>query len=206
MNEITGILPQKRDASRCNIYLDGRFYCGMKLEVVMQHRLKVGQAVSPSRLDELQLESEKATALDKAMTRLSSSMKTRRQIADYLRSKGYVDAVAEYVLEKLEGYGFVDDGEYARQYVSCAGKSKGRRLIALELQKRGVSAEDAAAAVENMQGEEQAALSVLQKYMRGKTSDRENLQKAFRYLIGRGFAYDTAKSALRAFGEEEEEF
>ncbi len=205
MSEITAILPQKKDASRCNIYLDGSFYCGMKLEVVLKNRLKAGQTVEISTLDALQLESERATALDKAMTRLSSSMKTRRQISDYLKSKGYVDAVVAYVLEKLEGYGFVDDEEYARQYTASAGKNKGRRLIALELQRKGVSAEDARVAVENMQGEEEAALRVLQKYMRGREADKETLYKAFRYLIGKGFEYDTAKSALTSWGDIDEE-
>lgn len=205
MSEITGILPQKKDATRCNIYLNGSFYCGMKLEVVIKNRLKVGQDVELSYLDALQLESEKATALDKAMTHLSSSMKTRRQVSDFLRKKGYVDAVVEYVLEKLEGYGFVDDEEYARQYAGSASKTKGRRLIALELQKKGISADEAQAAVENIQGEEDAALKILQKYMRGRTADRETLYKAFRYLLGKGFEYDTAKSALTAWGGSNEE-
>lgn len=205
MSEITGILPQKKDATRCNIYLNGSFYCGMKLEVVIKNRLKVGQDVELSYLDALQLESEKATALDKAMTHLSSSMKTRRQVSDFLRKKGYVDAVVEYVLEKLEGYGFVDDEEYARQYAGSASKTKGRRLIALELQKKGISADEAQAAVENIQGEEDAALKILQKYMRGRTADRETLYKAFRYLLGKGFEYDTAKSALTAWGGSDEE-
>ena len=195
----------ERKRRRCNIYLNGSFYCGMKLEVVIKNRLKVGQDVELSYLDALQLESEKATALDKAMTHLSSSMKTRRQVSDFLRKKGYVDAVVEYVLEKLEGYGFVDDGEYARQYVGSASKTKGRRLIALELQKKGISADAAQAAVENIQGEEDAALKILQKYMRGRTADRETLYKAFRYLLGKGFEYDTAKSALTAWGGSNEE-
>ena len=205
MSEITGILPQKKDATRCNIYLNGSFYCGMKLEVVIKNRLKVGQDVELSYLDALQLESEKATALDKAMTHLSSSMKTRRQVSDFLRKKGYVDAVVEYVLEKLEGYGFVDDEEYARQYAGSASKTKVRRLIALERQKKGVPADEAQAAVENIQGEEDAALKILQKYMRGRTADRETLYKAFRYLLGKGFEYDTAKSALTAWGGSNEE-
>jgi SOS response regulatory protein OraA/RecX len=36
--------------------------------------------------------------------------------------------------------------------------------------------------------------------MRGKTTDRETLQKAFRYLMGKGFDCDVIKSALTAFG------
>ena len=205
MGEITAILPQKKDKTRCNIYLNGQFYCGMKLEVVMNNRLKCGAEVSPSYLDDLQLESEKMTALDKALNHLSSSMKTRKQITDFLKKKGYLNGIIEYVLEKLESYGYIDDAEYARQYTNSAGKTKGRRLIALELQKKGVSAEQAYQAVENIQGEEQSALKILQKYMKNKPSDRETLYKAFRYLIGKGFEYDTVKSALQAFGEIDED-
>ena len=46
MAEITGITPQIKDKERCNIEVDGRFFCGMKLETVVKHRLKVGVAVS----------------------------------------------------------------------------------------------------------------------------------------------------------------
>lgn len=40
--EITGISPQKKDKLRCNIEVDGKFYCGMKLETVIVNRLKAG--------------------------------------------------------------------------------------------------------------------------------------------------------------------
>lgn len=206
MSEITAILPQKRDPERCNIYVNGQFYCGMRLDVVMKNRLKCGQDVELSYLDDLQSESEKNTALDKAMTHLSSSMKTEKQISDFLKKKGYVESVIGYVLEKLKEYGFVNDEEYARQYVQSATKNKGRRLIALELQQKGLSKEAAQCAVENMQGEEIAAKKLLEKYMRGKSSDRQTLHKAFRYLISKGFEYDVANNALSSFGEINEDY
>lgn len=201
MGEITAILPQKKDKGRCSIYVDGQFYCGLNLETAVKNRLKTGQTVDVSRLEELQFESEKATALDRALTHLSASMKTEREIETYLKGKGYLPAVIEYVIEKLRGYGFVDDAEYARQYVQNASKNKGKRLISLELQRKGVSERDAQSAVEEIQGEETAALKILQKYMRNKTADRETLYKAFRYLLSKGFDYDTARAALAAYGE-----
>ena len=45
MSEITEISPQVKDKNRCNIYVDGSFYCGMKLETAVRSRLKVGQHV-----------------------------------------------------------------------------------------------------------------------------------------------------------------
>ena len=97
MSEITEISPQVKDKNRCNIYVDGSFYCGMKLETAVRSRLKVGQHVEKAFLDEIQLENEKAEAMDRALNFLSASMKTGRQVTDYLKKKGYVPAVCEYV-------------------------------------------------------------------------------------------------------------
>ena len=205
MPEITDIAPQKKDKERCNVYVDGAFCCGMRLETVLTNRLKVGMHVEAEQLAEMQLESEKAQALDRALRHLSVTMKTEKQMRDFLKKKGYLPAVCDYVLEKLRGYGFVDDAEYSAQYVQAAGRRKGARLIALELKSRGVAEEQVEAALDGLEGEEEAAKAVLQKYMRGKEPTRENLSKAYRHLLSKGFSYETAKDALASPGAEEEE-
>ncbi len=205
MSEITDILPQVKDKNRCSIYVDGSFYCGMKLETAIKYRLKAGQAIDKNTLDDIQLENEKSEALDKALGFISTTMKTGKQVYDYLKKKGYINAVCEYAVEKLKGYGYVDDSEYCRVYISSVEKSKGRRLIAAELKKRGVSDECIESALENLSGGEETAFSVLSKYMKNKEANRENLYKAFRYLTGKGFDYDEAKYALEKFGAESEE-
>lgn len=205
MAEITAITPQMKDKTRCNIEVDGRFYCGMKLETVMQNRLKAGMAVSAEELSRMQLESERQTALDKALTHISASMKTEREIRDYLKKKGYLQDVCDFVVEKMKGYGFLDDGVYAKTYCESAGKKKGRRLIAMELRKKGVSDEEIEGALQTLTGETESAQNVLEKYMRGKSIDKKSLSKAYAYLLGKGYDYDTARAALEAFGNTEDE-
>lgn len=207
MNEITAITPQVKDKTRCNIFVDGRFYCGLSLELTVKHRLKVGQTVDAERLGEIQLEGEKAVALDKALTHISATRKTEKEIRLFLEKKGYLPAVCDYVLEKMRGYNFVNDSEYAEEYVSFASKKKGSRLIKLELRAKGVSESEIEGALNGLDEEEQtqSATAILQKYMRNKTADRETLAKAFRYLMGKGFSLDTAKAALSAFGEIDED-
>ena len=175
MAEITGITPQIRDKERCNIEVDGRFFCGMKLETVVKHRLKVGVAVSEEELSRLQLESEKLTALDKALTYITASMKTERDIRTYLRKKGYLEDVSDYVVEKMRSYGYLDDDAYARAYIDHAGKKKGSRLIQMELRQKGVPDEAIEEALQGFSGEEESALEVLRKYLRGKSLDRATL-------------------------------
>ena len=169
----------------------------------MKNRLKVGQIVSEERLTEIQLESEKNTAFDKALTHLSATRKTEKQIREYLTKKGYLPVVIDYVTEKLRSYNFLNDSEYAEAYVESVAKRKGGRLIRMELRGKGVSDSEIDAALEERLGsdrEEEAAKEILQKYMRGKDADKTTMQKAYRYLMGKGFDYDVAKAALSSYG------
>lgn len=207
LNEITAITPQVKDKTRCNIYVDGRFCCGLTLEATVKNRLRVGQIITPEKLSAIQLESEKNTAFDKALTHLSATRKTEKQIREYLRGKGYLDGVIDYAVEKLRGYNFLNDGEYAEAYVESVAKRKGGRLIRMELRGKGVSDAEIDAAMDGLDEESQteAAKALLHKYMRGKSADVQTLQKAYRYLMSKGFDYEVAKAALSSLGELEEE-
>lgn len=196
MAEITGITPQVKDKTRCNIEIDGRFYCGLKLETVMQYRVKIGMEVSPEELSAMQLQSEKQTALDKALKSISASMKTEREVRAFLAGKGFLPEVCDYAVDKMKGYGYLDDAAYAAAYLESAGKRKGKRLIAAELRQKGIAPEIIEEALSSFEGEAESAKGVLEKYMRGKTADRKTLQKAFAHLLGRGFDGETAREAL----------
>jgi len=207
LNEITAITPQLKDKSRCNIYIDGRFYCGMSLETTVKNRLKVGLIISPEQLSLLQLESEKSVALDKALTHISATRKTEKQVREFLKGKGYLEDVIEYVLEKLRGYDFLNDQEYAEAYVDYTACKKGARLIRMELKNKGVSEQeiDSALSLVSEDTQIETAKTILTKYMKNKEITKETLQKAFRYLMGKGFDIDVVKSAIQAFGDCEDE-
>ena len=207
MNEITAITPQIKDKRRCNIYVDGRFCCGLTLEATVKNRLKVGQIVSPEQLAEIQLESEKNTAFDKALTHISATQKTEKQMREFLQGKGYLPSVIDYVVEKLRSYNFLNDGQYAEAYVESLSKRKGSKLLRMELRGKGVSDAEIDAALDTlpMEREEETAKALLEKSMRGKICDKATMQKAYRYLLGKGYDYEVIKSALSAFDEWDED-
>ena len=203
MNEITAITPQVKDKRRCNIFVDGRFCCGLTLEATVKNRLKVGQTITPERLAEIQLDSEKNTAFDKALTHISATQKTEKQVRDFLQGKGYLPAVVDYAIEKLHSYNFLNDGQYAESYVESISKRKGSKLIRMELRSKGVSETEIDAALDALPVEQEieTAKGILEKYMRGKVCDKTTLQKACRYLLGKGYDYEVVKSALTEFGD-----
>ena len=203
MNEITAITAQVKDKTRCNIFVDGRFCCGLTVETVVKNRLKVGTIVTAEGLEAMQLESEKERALNKALYFLSATRKTEKEVRVHLTKKGYLPAVIDYAVEKLREYGYINDGEYAEAYTECALKRKGSRLIRMELKNKGLTEEAIDGALSEMDGEteRETAKKVFEKYMRGKTADKATLQKAYRHLLGKGFDYETAKSVVGGFDD-----
>ena len=201
MSTITSIEPQVKDKTRCSIFIDGRFYCGIKLEVAVKYRLKAGMVIDKAQLDIIQLETEKAQAVDKALTHISASPKTRKQIRDFLIKKGYVDAVIDYVFERLDYYGYADDRQYCKMYVeSVSGKSK--RAIEVELLKRGIDRDVIEEELSDLSDDEEEVLTLLKKYLKGKELSKENVYKGCRYLISKGYDYDTVKAASERVDED----
>ena len=205
MAEITSIEPQVKDKTRCSVYVDGRFYCGIKLEVAIKFHLKAGMHIEKERLDEIQLETEKSQAMDKAMTHLSASMKTKKQMRDFLIKKGYTEAVCDYVLERLEYHNFVDDYAYCRAYVQSV-KGKGKRALEADLLKRGAEKSAILSALDEAEEDVEAAAALIEKYLRGKEISKQNLFKGYKYLLSKGYSYDTAKAAMQNFGETDEDY
>ena len=201
MGKITEISPQAKDKTRVNVYIDGAFVCGLSLETAVKYRLKAGAEIDEERLKEIEFDSEKQSALEKAVQHISKSMKTEREIALFLSRKGYGDAVVSFILEKLKSYGYADDAADARAYVSAQKGKKGARLIGAALRAKGVREETIADALRDVEQDGEAARKAAEKYMRGKGREEKEIQKLYRHLISRGFSYEEASAVAKEYRE-----
>lgn len=194
---ITQIEKQKKDENRCSIYIDGVFYCGLTLEAVVTNKLAVGKEIEKSQLDEIQLESEKQTALNKTVKYISKAMKTEKEIKNYLFSKGYTYAVINFVLDKLKEYKFVDDETYVNLYIKQSSKNKGKKRIKFELKNKGVDEKLVMEKVSEIDTDRDSAMELGKKYLNKKTVDEKTKEKLFRYLAYRGFSTEDILYVLR---------
>ena len=204
MPKITLISLQNKNKSRCNVFVDGEFYSGVSMETVVKFRLKVGMEVAREDLDNVILESERSEALAKAADYISSRLKTKREIKDYLIKKGYSEEIAWYCVDKLKEYDYVNDKEYSKRYVESTAKKQGKRLTEYKLMMKGVRKDDISAAYFecDIDGNENAK-NIAIKYLKNKDITKENLAKTYRYLIGKGFTHEEAGFAISAFKEED---
>ena len=135
---ITDIKPQQKSKSRVSVFVDGEFFSGLEKITAMEHRLKIGDEIDPDELTKAVRESECAAAFEKAANYLGARPRTKKEIRVYLAGKGYSDEVVISAVDKLCEYGYVDDAEYCRQYVSAYSRKFGSRRIEADLKSKGV--------------------------------------------------------------------
>lgn len=205
MPTITDLQIQKNNKTRANVYIDGEFNCALEMLTVMKLGLKIGQPITPERLKEASLDSERAVAFDKALNYLARGSKTVHQMREYLAKRRYDAEVTEYVIAKLKDYRYLDDEAYARAYAEQNAPTKGNRRLKRELVAKGISV---TIAERHSEEDPESALSnaarLAEKYMRSKPCDLKTLQKLQRYLLSRGYGYDTVNSVLRAYNVTDE--
>jgi len=190
MSEITKIEVQQKDKTRANLYLDDEFFCGIAIELCVKFALKKGMEIEEEFLKEIVFEDEKSKAMNKAVAYINSSLKTSKQIKDYLRKKEYSPQTIDYVIDKMNEYKYLDDKAYAKAFVSTYSSKYGKIKLKSMLKSKGVSDLD----IEDVFSEElkidNSISKVADKYLRNKEINKETLNKLGRFLCSRGYGFD----------------
>ena len=202
MKTVTALVAQQKNKRRVNLYLDGEYFCSLDLFTAISERLKVGEEVDEKRLAEIVEKAEYSSALDRSLTYISKSMHTKVQVIKYLKDKQYSGKVIRLVIDKLTEYGYVDDEAYAEKYFKEKSACEGKRKIAYELKIKGVDEKVLEAALGDKSDDEEACRIIAEKYIKGRQIDYQLKSKAYRYLLNKGFDYDTAKETLEKLQDE----
>lgn len=202
--KITKIEIQKRNKNRVNLYLDDEFSSGLSVETVMKNHLKEGQEIKKEDLENLIYQTERETALAKAVSYISKCQKTKKEIFKYLLSKGFEETIVNFVIEKLEEYSFVDDEQYVKNYIKFKNKNNGKRKLAMELKQKGIDEQLSKENLELLAEDRNNIVYVLEKYLKNKELDLKTKQKAYRFLASRGYESEDILFALNGKFKSEE--
>ena len=113
--------------------------------------------------------------------------------------------MCDYVVERMQYYGFLDDYAYCKAYISGVS-GRGKRLIEADLIKRGASRAAIERALSEAEEDDGGAKQLAAKYLRGKERTKENLYKAVKYLVSRGYGYDSARRAVDVSEDGDEDY
>lgn len=181
------------------------------ISLFRERPLQEGQPIDIEEYDNWLMVRQYRHALDKAVAFLASRARSRKEIEDKLLHSGYRPCTVEMVLYKLESNDLLDDGAFAQQWAEARTARKvGRNRIAQELRRKGVSAEEAEAALESIDDEDQlaGAISLVEKAMaRVKSGEdpRKTAQRITAMLARRGYGWDVAREAISHVMQDMEE-
>lgn len=204
MDRITDITVQKRRGSRRSIYVNGEFFAGVGEEVVAELGLRVGQEIDAQKLAEVIRAEEFRAAREAAFVMLDYRPRTKKEISDGLKRKGYSDEVIASVTERLLELGLIDDEKFAEQWVSSRISSRptGRARMAWELRSKGVSQEAVEKALSEVDEEDEVRMAreIAAKKMNSISLDDDKARRKLAgFLRRRGFDWDVISRVLNEF-------
>lgn len=166
--------------------------------------LQPNAAVDASTLEQVRALDASARATGVAYQLLSIRMRSRRELTDRLRRRGFPDSLIDEVLTKLENAGLVDDARFAEAWVRgrVALRPSGAVRLRRELWQKGVArdvVEQTLAAALSPLDEEELAMRVAQaRRQRYRTlPPRIAARRLAAVLHRRGFTTGVTVSVIR---------
>ena len=171
-------------------------------EIIVKYGISKGE-FNPEKFLEAKQESDELVALGLAMKYVSSSLKTEKQIKDYLYKKEFNKPIVEKVVDKLKEYKVVDDKAYADMYVK-SNPNFSKRKAQQKLSSFGINKELTDEVGEQID-DEITCIKNAQKFMRGKVMDKKTQEKLIRRLMYLGYNWESIRKALSNLNIEIEE-
>ena len=201
---ITGLVVQKRNPKRVNVYLDGAYAFPLDMAIVLKWGLKNGQQLSDLEISALTAADDVEKAYLRAVNLLSYRPRSVAEVRRNLQAKKTDPETIEAVVARLTQNGLLDDAAFARFWVEnrSAFSPRSGRLMSYELRQKGVATGDIETALpsEDREGAREAAMRRARSLA---ALDYESFRKKLLpYLQRRGFGYETAAEAVNAAWQE----
>jgi SOS response regulatory protein OraA/RecX len=186
--------------ARLPISLDGNILT-VHEDTLVAMRLIKGRRLSGEEWQVLLQKQSGEEAYQVALAMLNRKARTRRELADALKRKGFETDVIQACLGRLQKHRLVDDAAYAIRFAEqrTASHRKGSRLIRQELLQRGIAkkdAEQALAAIDPHLELEAAYALARKKWPLLKGDMRTRQMKLTGYLLRRGYAGSVVRKVL----------
>lgn len=184
------------NSNRYKMFVDGDFFAILMDEDIVKYHLKLNTEYSASQLNEIATTAQNKVATDMALNLVSKFLKTEKQIKDYLKEKSFTQTAIDYAINKLKEYNYINDIQYAKNYVQSRQNSKGKRAIKFELKAKGIAEEIINRVLDETENSQEVIEKLALKFVKNKKNDEKIKEKLFRHLVSKGFEFDEIKSAI----------
>ena len=170
---------------------------------IAKYDIKLGEM--PEKVyKEIFLEILPKRALDRSLKIITGRDMTEGMIRDKLREDLYPSEIIDSVIEKLKLERLINDERFIRGFIEGKSSKKSKRDIMVALSSKRVDmnlAERIYAELSeegSLSDEKELIIKLLEKrHYDFENADFDEKQKQIRYLMGKGFSFDSIHSALK---------
>ncbi|MBQ6092613.1 MAG: regulatory protein RecX [Clostridia bacterium] len=192
--------------NKVHLLLDGDYAMTVDRDFVAFTGLYENMELDDEALTSLQREVNARRAFNKASDLLSRRDHSEKELREKLRQKGFSEG-ADEAIERLRGYGYVDDARFAARYAAELQRVKhyGKKRIEQELFRKGV---DRAVITETLEGltfDADDLVSLIERKYAGRLGTEKGVSQTVAALQRRGYGYREIKDALEQLAQKTEE-
>ena len=197
-NKISAIQSQKKDQDRLNIFIDDKFAFGISRFI--GHSLVVGQELGPKQIERLADADGREKAYQRALRYISYKTRTVFEVRKKLQKSEFEEIIIHSVLQELEDKNYVNDRDYAAEWIQTRSSSKprSRRQLSFELRKKGISDDIIENEIIHALDDLDSALKLGRKYLNRyhQLDEKEFQKKMFGVLARRAFPFEIINKTI----------
>jgi len=189
---ITAIKAQKGRKDRVNVFLNGRYSLGLSLAVIEEAGVRVGKRLTDHEIESLAKSELLCRSFNAALHYLSYRPRSEAELRTRLHRRNFDHDTIERVIVKLKEQQLLDDAAFAQFWKENRDffSPRSKRLIKLELRRKGVASEVADEATSELDDEASAYRAALKKSQTWANLDYQSFRKKLGgSLQRRGFSY-----------------
>jgi regulatory protein len=210
--KITQIEKQKKNPSRYSIFLDGKYAFGLDAEILAKYSLITGQIITAKEASDLCNEDERRRGKISALRILARRDHSEKELRNKLSQKGFSENAVQWILSGLREQRFLDDQIFAENFAKnrLIEHPSGKRHLAYELKKKGISESLIAVTIEKIYTEfDEMDLARQLAFKKAKSVENQPYLKKKKkigdFLISRGFEWEIVNDVVNDVVNEEKE-
>lgn len=200
---ITDIYVIHGSKSRYRIFIDEEFAFVLYKGELRLYDISIGNELSTESYQEIIENILPKRAKMRALNLLKNRRYTEKQLRDRLSRGEYSVEIINDTIEYLKSYRYLDDLQYAKDYIEYHLSTKSRNRICQDLLRKGIANEITDVIYIQIAGESTEELENTQilmwlekKKFEKSTADLKEKQRIFAFLFRKGFSVESIKRFL----------
>lgn len=190
--------------SRSRVYVENEFAFVLYKGELRRYHIRENEAITEEEYQTILTQVLPKRAKLRAMHLLKSREYTQKQLMDKLKQQYYPEDIIKEAVAYVEGYHYIDDERYTRDFISGQIEKKSRRRIEEDLARKGISRELTETIFQELEPEElqQAEYGKIKKLLEKKKYNFEDAgydeeQRMMAFLCRKGFSAEMVRTVMR---------